>query len=164
MNDLLEKMSSYNVFNYLFPGALFAGIGSSYTSYSLVQDNLIIALFTYYFFGLVISRMGSLCLEPPLKKWGFLKFADYGDYVTACKSDKTLQQLSEANNMYRTLSSLVLSLIGLVIVDNLSSAFPRFASAFPYGLVSGLLVLFVFSHRKQTEYIAKRIAAGNQRE
>ena len=63
MSDILDKMSSYNIFNYLLPGTLFAGIGSKYSSYSLIQDDLVIGVFTYYFFGLVISRVGAASPE-----------------------------------------------------------------------------------------------------
>ena len=64
MKDLLEKLSSYNIFNYLFPGVLFAAMGSHLTSYSLLIDDTVIGVFVYYFYGLVVSRVGSLVLEP----------------------------------------------------------------------------------------------------
>lgn len=68
MKDLLDKISSYNLFNYLFPGILFAVISKEFTSYSLLQDNLIVGAFIYYFIGLVVSRFGSLVIEPASKK------------------------------------------------------------------------------------------------
>ena len=67
MKDLLDKLSSYNLFNYLFPGVLFAAFGDRLTSYSLLIDDIMIGFFIYYFIGLVISRLGSLFLEPLLR-------------------------------------------------------------------------------------------------
>ena len=87
MKDLLDKLSSYNIFNYLLPGILFVGLGKEITSFSLVQDNLLIGLFFYYFIGLIISRIGSLTLEELLrnKKIKFVKFAEYEELYKSIK-------------------------------------------------------------------------------
>src|SRR5690349_3259436 len=111
MKELLDKISSYNVFNYLFPGILFAVILDKFTQYSLIQDDLLRGAFVYYFVGLVISRVGSLVIEPFLKKISFLKFADYGAFVQAEKTDPKIETLSEVNNMYRTLVAMLVSLV-----------------------------------------------------
>lgn len=157
MSDILGKISSYNIFNYLLPGILFAVIGDSYTTYRLVQDDILVGLFVYYFFGLVISRIGSLLIEPLLKKVGFVTFADYKKYVAASKTDEILNELSEVNNMYRTLCSLFLFLLGLLALESLKNAFPIFKPTAPYFIFTGLLVLFIFAYRKQTKYITQRV-------
>ena len=90
MNEILNKISSYNIFNYLLPGTLFAAIGDALTSYRFIQDDIIIGLFLYYFLGLVISRVGSLFIEPILKKTKFVRFADYRRYVSASQADQKL--------------------------------------------------------------------------
>lgn len=159
MSNLLEKISSYNIFNYLLPGALFAFIGARVTHYSLMQADLVAAAFVYYFMGLVISRIGSLLLEPVLKKIGFVNFADYGTYVVASKKDATLEVLSEVNNTYRTLCSLLLSIGSLKIYEIAEMHF-NFPSGTDFTvLVVGLLILFLFSYRKQTSYITRRVHA-----
>ena len=162
MSDFLDKLSSYNLFNYLLPGTLFAGIGSNYTSYSLVHDNLLIAVFIYYFLGLVISRVGSLVIEPVLRKVGFLKFVEYSDFVVASKQDKTLAQLSEVNNTYRTLCSMILLLVALVLFDALAGRFPFLSAIAPYVVVVALFSLFLLSYRKQTDYITRRVRTNNR--
>lgn len=161
MSDFLDKLSSYNLFNYLLPGTLLAGISSNYTSYSLVHDNLLIAVFIYYFLGLIISRVGSLVIEPVLRKVGFLKFAEYSDFVIASKQDKTLAQLSEVNNMYRTLCSMILLFVALVLFDALAIRFPFLSTIAPYVVIVALLALFLLSYRKQTDYITRRVDANN---
>lgn len=158
MSDLLDKLSSYNIFNYLLPGTLFAAAGSAYTSYNFTFDNLFIVGFAYYFFGLVISRVGSLVVEPVLKYVGFLEFAEYGEYVKACTDDKSIVELSEANNIYRTLLSLFLFLGGLFLVETVVLAYPATANYLRITAFIALVLLFLFSYRKQTRYISKRVS------
>lgn len=157
MTDILDKISSYNIFNYLLPGALFAVISDAYSSYSFVQDDIFVGIFTYYFIGLVISRIGSLVIEPVLKKTGFLKFADYDKFLAASKVDAKLDELSEANNMYRTMCSLFIFVLGLLVFDAVADYVPYLRDGAPYVVALVLLVLFVFSYRKQTGYIVKRV-------
>lgn len=159
MSELVNKLSSYNIFNYLLPGTLFAGAGSAYTSFDFNFDNLVIAGFAYYFFGLVISRVGSLIVEPLLKRIGFLNFSVYSEYVKACQDDKTIEQLSEANNMYRTLLSLFLFLGGLFLVEAAVTAHPNLAGPLSIVAFIALALLFLFSYRKQTQYVSDRVTA-----
>ena len=119
MKELLDKLSSYNIFNYLFPGVLFAVMGERIGSMSLMHDNLIVSAFLCYFYGLIVSRIGSLVVEPFLKKIKVVKFAEYREYVAASKSDNKIEVLSEQNNSYRTLIALVLILLVSVGVDGL---------------------------------------------
>ena len=45
MNALLEKISSYNIFNYLFPGVVFAVVADTLTTFSFIQEDIILGLF-----------------------------------------------------------------------------------------------------------------------
>jgi hypothetical protein len=56
---------------------VFVVLSEALTQYSLVQDDIVIGVFLYYFVGLVISRFGSLAIEPMLKRVSFLQFAEY---------------------------------------------------------------------------------------
>ena len=67
MKELLDKLSSYNIFNYLLPGILFSVLASKTTELNLIQIDIILGVFVYYFIGLIISRIGSLIIEPILK-------------------------------------------------------------------------------------------------
>ena len=157
MKDLLDKLSSYNVFNYLFPGVVVAALGTAVSSFRLVVDDIVVGVFVYYFYGLVVSRIGSLILEPVLKRLKIVRFAPYADFVAASTVDDKLETLSEQNNVYRTLASTFLCLTGLVVADWLLARFPNFST---YGLQIGvllLLALFIWSYRKQTQYVAARV-------
>lgn len=160
MKELLDKISSYNLFNYLFPGVLFVIILKETTSYSFLQENLIVGVFVYYFIGLVISRFGSLIIEPVLRKSSFLKFADYSEFVSASKKDEKIEMLSEVNNMYRTLVSTLFVLLVFNLYDYIESNVPVLKNWNNYILLGLLLVMFLFSYRKQTNYITKRIKAN----
>jgi hypothetical protein len=162
IKDILEKISSYNIFNYLFPGILFVFIANGLIGYNLIQENVLIGIFLYYFIGMVISRVGSIFIEPFLKKINFLKFADYKDFVLASKKDSKIELLSEVNNTYRTLLSmfLLLSLSKLYLYFKLKFGITHNVTLLLITL--SLLILFLYSYRKQTNYITKRIRANNQ--
>jgi hypothetical protein len=157
MKELIDKISSYNLFNYLFPGTIFVVILKVTTSYSFLQDNLIIGVFVYYFIGLVISRFGSLIVEPILMKISFLKFTDYSEFVAASKKDQKIDLLSDVNNMYRTLFSMVFLLLVFNLYGYVESCFPVLRGVNIYILLLLLAVIFLFAYRKQTNYIVKRI-------
>ena len=164
MKDLLEKLSSYNIFNYLLPGVVFVAISSSLTGYSLIQDDIVIGVFLYYFIGLVISRIGSIVVEPVLKWLGFVHFSEYRDYIQATEKDKLLEVLSEANNMYRTFLSLFLCLAILKAFEVITGYHPFLNDWLPAIIVVGLLFLFAFSYRKQTSYISRRVSSAKEKD
>ena len=157
MKEILDKLSSYNLFNYLLPGAVFIVIADSLTSYIFWQENLIVGAFLAYFIGLIVSRFGSLIVEPILKKASFLKFADYADFILASKEDPKIEMLSEANNMYRTFCSMLILLMLLKLFELIEFRYPILKNINPYILIILLLVMFLYSYKKQTEYIVKRI-------
>jgi hypothetical protein len=157
MKDLLDKISSYNLFNYLFPGIIFVVISSKITEYSFLQENLILGAFVYYFIGLVISRFGSLLIEPTLTNISFLKFAGYKDFISASKDDPKIELLSEVNNMYRTLCSLFVVLLLFKLYVMLELKLPGLKPYNLYILLVVLLITFLFSYRKQTSFIKERI-------
>ena len=160
MNEFLSKLSSYNLFNYLFPGVIFAFLADEVTKYSFIQSNIVIGLFLYYFIGLVISRFGSLILEPFLRWSKFIHFQDYGKFVEAEKKDAKLEILCEASNMYRTLCSLFFLLLALKLYELIERALPFLKGWAVIILVILLFVAFLFSFKKQTGYITKRIKAN----
>lgn len=157
MNGLLEKLTSYNLFNYLLPGTLFSLLADEFTSYTFIHEDLFVAFFAYYFTGMVISRLGSLTLEPLLRKLGFVEFAKYREFLESSRADGKLELLSEVNNTYRTIATLFLCLAGVELFERLTiglSGGEWLASA---ALFLGLFVLFLFSYRKQTKFIKERV-------
>jgi len=157
MKELIDKLSSYNLFNFLFPGIIFCIVSKKVVGYNLVLDDILIGLFLYYFVGLVLSRIGSLFVEPILKKVKFAVFSNYSDFLNASTKDTKIELLSETNNMYRTIISLILMLAILRGYYILEKCYPFFIHLRWPILVIFLLVLFLLSYRKQTKYIADRV-------
>ena len=150
MSELLQKLSTYNIFNYLFPGVVFVILLDRYTEINLVVDDAILGMFLYYFFGLVLSRIGSILIEPILRYTRIVQFSDYTRFVRASELDDKIELLSEVNNMHRTIiAMLVVSLV--ISVCNQSATCHLIL-----GLVSSI-ILFILSYRKQTSFITKRI-------
>lgn len=157
MKDLLDKLSTYNVFNYLLPGVLFAAFVDGLTSLRVLQKDLVVGVFLYYFLGSVVSRVGSLIVEPILLKMKFVQYAPYPAFLQATKVDAKIELLSEQNNMYRTFIALFISVAVVAVYDKASKSIPSLHSAAPYVCIAGLLVLYLFSYRKQTAFVKQRV-------
>jgi len=155
MEKLLEKLSSYNIFNYLLPGIIFSILLEKTTTYTIIHENIIIESFLAYFIGLLISRTSSIIIEPLLKEVKFVKFADYKDFVLASENDNKIELLSESNNMYRVFIALFFVLI---IVNMYEQLLQQILGEYTnFIIIILLLLLFLFSYRKQTNYITQRV-------
>jgi hypothetical protein len=159
MVDLLSKISTYDLFNYLLTGIVFVILADKLTHYSFIQPDISLGLFLYYFIGLVISRIGSLMIEPFLKYISFIRFEHYNDFLEASEKDKKIELLSEANNTYRTFCSLFTILVLLRFYEWIQCKFPALKDWDALLLVFLLLFVFLFSYKKQTGYLIKRIKA-----
>lgn len=172
VKGVLDKISSYNIFNNLFPGIVFCYVVDQTTRFTLIREgweNLII----YYFVGIVISRIGSLVVEKWLKtlkirnretkmKEAYLKFAPYEQYLEASKNDPLIATLNETNNVYRTIISAFALIIVVKIYDWLFYDYVEQLGATAKNLLciaSMFFIIFIFIHsyKKQTEYIRKRV-------
>lgn len=150
MSELLQKLSTYNIFNYLFPGVVFVILLNRYTEINLVVDDVILGMFLYYFFGLVLSRIGSILIEPILRFTKIVQFSDYARFIRASKLDDKIELLSEVNNMHRTIIAMLVVLLAISICNG------SVTCLLTAGLL-GIVTLFILSYRKQTSFITKRI-------
>lgn len=160
MNEIIKKISSYNLFNYLLPGTIFAYSTSYVSDFNLVQSDILIAAFLYYFIGLVISRIGSLIIEPILRRSRFVIFSSYSDFVKTSKIDDKIDILSEANNTYRTIIALFFSLLALKVYNIIAGCLSISKDLTTIIVIVLIMVLFLFAYRKQTKYITKRIESN----
>lgn len=160
MDGFWEKISSYNIFNNLFPGALYIYFMEKAAHLSLSGNDIVKSVILYYFVGLVISRLGSLILEPLLKVIKLVKFIPYGEYVSACVLDKKIETLQEIANMYRTLlATFILLLISLFLLGYLNGVSYYFSVCISISLA----VLFLVSYVKQVKYVIKRSNSVNRK-
>ena len=93
MDKIIEKISSYHIFNNLVPGYLFLIISSQIMKKNLIIDSLIYSFFEAYFIGIIISRISSLVIEKIIVKIWNLKKEPYDKYIEANKKDDKLEIL-----------------------------------------------------------------------
>lgn len=161
MNDtirlIVDKLSQYNFLTNLIPGSVLCILLEYIIGIEVIPFNAYEAGVVFYFAGLVNGRFGSLVVERILKKIKFVHFAQYKDFVAAEKIDSKISTLSQENNTYRSYISVTfLSLLFWVyrlIVDapTLKVVIGGFL------LILGLLILFMFAYRKQTNYVRSRV-------
>lgn len=159
MNSLLERISLYNIFNYLLPGVLFAAIGTSISAFQFLADDIVIAAFLCYLYGLVISRIGSLLLEPLLRLLDSNHHVSYEEFITPVRINSKVETLLEQANTYRSLAAMFLCLLILVPIEKLLGFSPTLAAYAPFGGLLLLSALFIWSYRKQSGYVAARAKA-----
>ena len=164
VKEIVEKISSYNLFNNLLPGVLYVYVVSNIANFNLLVDNVVIAIFLYYFVGLVISRLGSLVIEPLLQETKFVRFAKYEDFLSASEKDEKIELLSEVNNTFRTLISLFALILLTILYDKITVRFCIPLEITVIVLFILLLALFLFSYRKQTNFITKRVKRLNDKQ
>ena len=145
MDKLLERISSYDILNNLFPGSVLYFLLSE--NIQLQQNSILTEFFIIYFLGLLASRIGSLLIEPLCKKLNIIQMASYEDFIKAESRDKKIEILSSVNNMYRTFISVFIIYIFYKITGYIVET----------GIIIALLVIFSLSYHKQTNYIRKRV-------
>lgn len=177
LKNITEKISSYNILNNLFPGIVFCHIVDQSTRFSFVHDNILENLFIYYFVGMIISRIGSIFVEKWLRtikiknkktknKEPLLKFAPYDKYVDASENNTFIKTLSETNNTYRTIIAMVILLLVVKLYDWFIYDVVQLLGEMGNNLVFVIIclitiILFVYSYKKQTDYIRNRVEKYN---
>lgn len=157
MNDLLAKISSYNIFNYLFPGAVFGVLAERVGTLDFGTRDILTRLILYYFIGLCISRVGSVVIEPFLKWLKFVRYAAYARYLKACDKDAEMSVMLEVSNTYRTLTAAFVLLPLSIGIEAGADSFDLSTTAKYVVLSLALLVLFGFAYRKQASFVRQRV-------
>jgi len=170
--SMLEKISSYNIFNNFFPGIIFCYMVKLFTEYELDTGNIWENLFIYYFWGLIIGRIGSLVIENLLlkiriknkkskSKENYIERAPYKEYIKASEKNSFIKILNETNNMYRAMISVFACVLIIKIYEILSIYLIKLFGQMEMPLVIILLIagmiLFIMSYKKQINYIRKRV-------
>jgi len=157
MEKLFEQITSYNILNNLLPGSIFCYALKYLVNIDLLPNSLTGELFLYYFCGVVISRVGSIVIEPALKKIKFIEFVEYKLFIKASKEDSKIEVLSESNNMYRTFIALFAILLCIKIYYYLAQKCIILNKFWPILVIVLVLVLFLMAYTKQVNYIKNRV-------
>ena len=162
MENILEKLSSYNILNNLLPGVVFIYFWDKVfltMKFSLSQHDIITSIFLYYFFGMILSRVGSLVIEPLFITCKIIPhYKTYPEYLEASRIDKKITELVETDNLYRTMIAtfLLLFIIKLLYYSICNSDYIFYKDIILYILFI-LTIIFSLAYRKQTNIIIKRI-------
>lgn len=159
LERIIKSISRYDLLNNLLPGIIYVELTERFTLFKFHSEVFWSNLVLYYFFEIVISRIGSIIIEWLLRFLKIIEFVPYKDYLLAEEHDSMVRELSIINNMYRTYISLVLCVLLSVI---LGYCWPLIICSkdrmlyFSLAVCFSLVVLFICAYRKQTKYIFER--------
>ena len=95
-----------------------------------------------------------------------LKFAPYDKYVDASENNTFIKTLSETNNTYRTIIAMVILILVVKLYDWFIYDVVQLLGEMGNNLVFVIIclitiILFVYSYKKQTDYIRNRVEKYN---
>jgi hypothetical protein len=157
LSKLLDKISTYDFLNYLLPGSIFCVLLKHLVGYDIIAFSMIENFLICYFVGLVISRFGSLVIKEVMKKVDFFVEVNYKDFLAAEKVDPKLTVLNAVNNMFCSFASAMSLLLLAYLVKYIAIIATIVTNHFGLIVIVLLLVLFLFSVRKQTKFIKRRV-------
>lgn len=149
MEKILEKIEIYHFINYLLPGIVFMVSFNNIYENEFISGNAVISAVEYYFIGLILSRIGSVILQPIFKKINFIKYADYEKYIKASDMDNKLEILQREANQYRT---YIVTFTLLAIIQATTGNFSK-----SFWIWIGISVLFIMAYKKQINFIVDRV-------
>lgn len=158
MNEFLkmiaEKLSTYRFFNFIIPGAVLIGFVKFHHIMEIPSVSIWWFLLLCYFCGIVLSRIGSVVIEEPMKCMGLISSYSVNTYITKQKDNALICTMLELANSYRTISAMVLVILCMTII-----AFPCEGRTIWYVVVEILLlVLFIISFYKQHKYFIRSLS------
>lgn len=156
MNELVQKISNYNIFNYLFPGIIVCYFMEKFEIYTFFHKDFFINAFVCYFVGLCLSRISSLAISPLLEMTKFFPKEPYNDYIEASRFDSKIEILLEASNSYRTLI-VAFGVFPIAFVVKFWGKTWHSQEWVACIVFTALSFLFVFSYQKQNGFINKRV-------
>lgn len=162
LTKLIEKLSSYQILNYLIPGSVFCVLLKHLVGYDIVHFSMVENVIICYFVGMVNSRLGSLILYPILKKTKFIKEVEYPDFVAAEKKDSKVTILSDINNVFRSFANVMLLLLCALCIKNIDCISNFLIGNINWIAIISLFILFLFSIRKQTKFVRDRVEANKE--
>lgn len=158
ISKIVEKVSSYQLFNYFFPGIVFHFVVDQTMTFKIAPEDIMYRLFVYYITGMILSRIGSIIIAPIYKKLVWVIYARYKNYLDAQSKDSKIELLVQENNTYRTLIATYFSLLLLYLIDQIEWLHDKYLH--PIAIICYfvfLAILFSLAYRKQTAFIRKNV-------
>ena len=159
---LIEKISTYQILNYMIPGSVLCVLLKYWVGYDLIAFSAVENVIIVYFVGMVNSRLSSLVLKKILKKTRFIKETERDDFIMAEKKDAKLTVLSDINNMFRAMANVMLLLLVAYGMKYIGSIETFVLDNFNWIAIGALFLLFLFSFREQTKVVKNRTEIDNK--
>lgn len=165
MDNMSSKISPYDLLNVLFPGVLAVAFYSWCFGVSILAIDIVSSTVYFcitYLVGIIVSRIGSLIIEPLFKKFGFITW--HKNYYKAERRDPKISILLKVMNMYRTLVALTVSCCALVLVTTFFTKTITCCTCLQLLLMLvAIMMLFSVSYIKQSKLIYRRVDSFNKR-
>jgi hypothetical protein len=157
---VFEKLDAYNLFANLVPGAALT-YALRYSGFPTPSpDKFLAFLLVSFVAGVTANRLGSLLLDPLLRRWKFLKPKDYHSFLMREKADRKLDALVANSGLYRTFFTAGIIYLAALVIAPLVT--PLGGKALLLIFIIGGMAVFLFAFRKEDGYIHSRI--GPERE
>ena len=156
MNDFLkslsDKLSAYQLFNFIYPGAVFLGILHFYGMPLGILNEIWWFLLASYFLGMTISRIGSIVIESICLKFKWIEKYDIKKYAMYLKADGFTGILLELTNIYRTICSMGTLLLFVTIFK-----YEQTDKCCVIFMEISFVLLFGYSFVKQHHYLENKL-------
>ncbi|GLR46525.1 hypothetical protein [Sphingomonas astaxanthinifaciens] len=152
---MFDKLDAYNLVANLVPGAALTYAFHATGIPSPKPEDIGAFVLVAFVIGVTVNRLGSIVLDPLMRKLRLLKPKDYRSFVTSEREDKKLETIVANAGLYHTfLTAGVVFLSALLFRSTLSQL--------NHDLLATVLVLmgmavFFLAFRKEDGYIHTRI-------
>ncbi len=161
MNDLLDKLSNYDILNHVIPGSIYL-IGLDYLNGTdFMGMDIAYFILLSFAFGIIIGRIGSLVLQKLLYKFTKEAGEPYEEYIKASRKDKKIVLLESTKKEYRNIMSMFITLLLSSLLLKLIKIINIRINLAIYIFIILLVILFGASTLKTNSFIIKRIKATN---
>lgn len=159
---MFDKLDAYNLVANLVPGAALT-YALHYSGFPTPSPEKVVAfLLVAFVAGVTANRLGSLLLDPLLRRWKFLKPKDYHSFLMREKADRKLDALVANSGLYRTFFTAGFIYLAAVVVAPLVT--PIGGRALLVTFVIGGMAVFLFAFKKEDGYIHSRVGPGLESE
>lgn len=157
---MFDKLDAYNLVANLVPGAALT-YALHYSGFPTPRpDDLGAFLLVAFVAGVTANRLGSLILDPLLRRSKFLRPKDYRSFLMREKGDQKLDALVANSGLYRTFFTAgFIYLVAVVASPVVASVSGQ--RLFVVFIIAGMMV-FLFALRKEDGYIHSRIEADKE--
>ena len=157
MDKIFESLNHYDIVTCLIPGIVFCQLIDWLYGTKFIEENTITLMIISYVFGIIVSRIGSIIIEPLCKVSKIIVMADYEQWRKAASQCEEVKTLTTKSTVYRSWVALMLIQIILLLIFPLSDFASNIGKCYLFFGQFIVLILLILSYRKQIDYVCKRV-------